>query len=76
MVHPIGKVNLWVVQSELESVTPKTNSRDQTMFFYTDGTIERQTGPWCTPIEKVTLWVVHGVPHREGYSMGGPWYAP
>ena len=25
------------------------------------------------PIEKVTLWVVHGVPHREGYSMGGPW---
>ena len=27
------------------------------------------------PIEKVTLWVVHSVPHREGYSMqvyGGP----
>jgi len=23
-------------------------------------------------IEKVTLWVVHGVPYREGYSMGGP----
>jgi len=24
-------------------------------------------------IEKVTLRMVHGVPHREGYSMGGPW---
>ena len=21
------------------------------------------------PIEKVTLWVVHGVPHRDGYSI-------
>ena len=26
------------------------------------------------PIEKVTLWVVHGVPHRESYSMGGSFY--
>jgi len=23
-------------------------------------------------IENVTLWVVHGGLHREGYSMGGP----
>ena len=23
---------------------------------------------------QVTLWVAHGVPHREGYTiMGGPW---
>ena len=28
------------------------------------------------PIEKVTLWVVHIVPNREGYSVGGPWCAP
>jgi len=28
------------------------------------------------PIEKVTLWLLHGVPHGEGYSMGGPWCAP
>jgi len=27
------------------------------------------------PREKVTLLVIHGVPHREGYSMGGPWFA-
>jgi len=27
-------------------------------------------------IGKVTLWVVHGVPHRKGYSMGDPSCAP
>ena len=27
------------------------------------------------PVEKVTLWVVHGLPYRECYSTGGPWYA-
>jgi len=27
-------------------------------------------------IEKVTLWVVHGALHREGYSMGDPSCAP
>jgi len=30
-------------------------------------------------IQKVTLWVVHGVPYRVGYSMcdvGGPWCVP
>jgi len=28
------------------------------------------------PREEVTLWVVHGVPQREGNFMGGPWCAP
>jgi len=27
-------------------------------------------------IERVTLSVVHSVPHRDCYSMAGPWYGP
>jgi len=28
------------------------------------------------PMEKVTLWVVHGMPYIGGYFMGGPWCTP
>ena len=40
--------------------------------------IEKVTpcGSMVGPTEKITLLVVHSVPHREGYSMGGPWWAP